>query len=120
MDDNMYVKQFKYSKKKSVITRKSTAVLMQWHYRFGHANFEVMRQMNRAQSVKGMTLITNDDAKQMGCVACTFAKMKQMPYRNTHANRATSPFDRALMDVTFVSGVQTPSGHTCMRLAHHR
>ncbi|KAF4132876.1 Integrase core domain [Phytophthora infestans] len=82
-----------------------------WHYHLAHANWQVIREMASKQLVRGLELSMEDQGKREQCYNCDKAKMKRMSFRHTMASRATNPFDKVLMDLSFIQE-STMEGYT--------
>ncbi|KUF79528.1 5-methyltetrahydropteroyltriglutamate--homocysteine methyltransferase [Phytophthora nicotianae] len=82
-----------------------------WHHRLAHANWQVIREMASKELVRGLELSKEDQRKKGQCFNCDMAKMKRMSFHLKNPSRATNPFDKVLMDLSFIQET-TMEGHT--------
>ena len=95
-----------------VVEEHRDSQLRKWHLRFGHANMALIKQMSKDQAVNGMCLSRKDYEENADCLSCVMAKMKRMSF-NTHCERTNEPFRKLIVDIGFMSHVNTFDGYTC-------
>ena len=64
-----------------------------WHCRFGHLNYNYIKEMENKQMVNGMDFDVVNKSTDKHCEAWILGKMQKKPMPKQSSNRATKPFE---------------------------
>lgn len=78
-----------------------------WHARYGHLNFQALRQLHRQDMVHGLPPV--DQVNQV-CDACLMGKQKRAPFPQQSRYRAEHCLDLVHGDICCLIEPATPSG----------
>ena len=84
-----------------------------WHHRFGHLNFNYIKQLSTKEMVQGMNCDTKKSAKTE-CDACVVGKMAKKPFPAQSQSRATRPYEIVHSDVCGPLQVESKGGSKYM------
>lgn len=80
-----------------------------WHERFGHINFQTVKELAQGKSVTGLNCIDSNNNNNQFCEACVFGKQCRRPF-NESTNRAKAPAELIHFDICGPMSVDSISG----------
>ena len=95
-----------------VVEEHRDSLLRKWNLRYGHANMDLIKQMSKDQVVNGLYLTKEVYDLKADCLSCVMAKLKRISF-NTHPERSKEPFQKLIVDIGFMSHVNTFDGYSC-------